>query len=372
MTIAAALTAFTAVSAQSIDEDVKFYDEGPLTWNDFTTGEFDSSDWSRMGIVYKVSTEKQKFGNLKVHRYVARTGIDKFSTWVKKDAMTEANLKYCRLIFDISELTRRKMQAEIDANRFNYSNRDILDYYHNQNNSRIELIKDESGSGARKDIVERRLADVASQLGSDPTDSLPAYTLRRFGYGMHCGLETNIYTGIGGKYLRPSVQFIYGFELNWKKSSFFIDLGLGSGKVGNDLMFYGTKRNEITEVIWAAGESYQVAQADIIYGYPVIDNDYIKVLPMAGVGINTLSNKLYDTENSSGMGGLHLMAGVTAAWKFSRRLTLAPAMLSYNEYTEGTLRLKAYVARHSYMDGFNPITVNFALTVSLSGRMIRR
>lgn len=371
LTIMAILAILSFSQAQTIDSNLRYWNEGPLKWEDFTVRNYKGDIRSSMHLVYNFKPVSKKTGNLTVRYYQANTAMDKGLSWVRTEDMTADELAYNQLLFDISEVNRREMQAELNNISSNYSKADIMDYYGTKNRQMIKELEDESDYGMRKQIVGSYAARTAEKLSHMPEDSIPEFECRNVGYGMHLGLESDIYMGDGALAFNPIWSFIYGFELAYKRSSLFLEMAMGTGSVNNTFDFTAINNGKAETITWHAGNPVYSVEMDLVYGFAVIDNDRFKVSPIVGIGLNALSDSYYAEEETGTIGGLHASAGLNIDWKFNRTVSYAPSFFASEEYTETTLRTKVYVAYNGYMAGFNPYTINVAVMINMFGRMLK-
>ena len=97
-----ALAAF-ASQAQGIDESMRYWDEGRLTWDDFEKRNFEGMEKSYLSPIYHSEYKARKYGNLTHRSHKIRTGFDKSDTWVRTEYISDRLLRYNQLILDIAE-----------------------------------------------------------------------------------------------------------------------------------------------------------------------------------------------------------------------------------------------------------------------------
>ena len=101
--------------AQSYDESFRYWNEGPLTFKDFTIRDMWTDDpmvssSMEYGIAYKDTV--LRFGNLRYQTLYSLAKMDRVNSWIRTGRATELTLKYHQVAFDIAELNRRKLQEE--------------------------------------------------------------------------------------------------------------------------------------------------------------------------------------------------------------------------------------------------------------------
>ncbi len=126
---------------------MKFWDEGRLTWDDFNKRNTDGYEKSNISTSFYRYTDTQKYGNLKVIRTKLRTALNKESTWVRTEYISDKLLRYNQLVFDMAEATRQEMQNEIDVNLGKYSYEEILKFYRDKYNVKLQELREETMEG---------------------------------------------------------------------------------------------------------------------------------------------------------------------------------------------------------------------------------
>lgn len=354
--------------AQSIESSMKFWDEGRLTWDDFNKRNTDGYEKSNISTSFYRYTDTQKYGNLKVIRTKLRTALNKESTWVRTEYISDKLLRYNQLVFDMAEATRQEMQNEIDVNLGKYSYEEILKFYRDKYNVKLQELREETMEGDREDIILKYEQEVAGQLAKETEDSVPEFDLNNWGYSYHIGFRSAFMTGKSSMYLKPTYGISLGFDITYRRSMLSLYMGVGSGKIGADMDMIATIDGRETEVTWARGKKYSSMETDLIYGYSVIDNGFMRLAPIIGIGMNNLSHKT-DSETNTSMTGMHLLGGVDINWKLLRTasITYTP-WWGGRTYGETSLKTRIFVARSNLMQGFNPYSINLAIAFDLYGR----
>lgn len=358
-------------AAQSIDSSLRFWDEGELTWDDFNKRNTGGYEKSNISTSFQRYTDTQKYGNLKVVRTKLRTALNKESTWVRTEHISEKLLRYNQLVFDLAELTRQEMQREIDMNLGRYGYDEILKFYREKYNVKLQELHEESSEGEREDVISKYEEEVAGKLAEDPGDGIPQIEFNNWGYGYHIGFRSAFTTGKHAMYLKPTYGMSLGFDITYKRSMLSLYLGVGSGKIGADMKMTATIDRRDTEVVWERGLNYNSMETDIIYGFCVIDNSFMRLAPIIGIGMNNLSHKVEENTNTS-MTGMHLLGGVDINWKLLRTASIAyTPWWGGKTYGETSLKTRIFVARSNLMQGFSPYSINVSVAVDFYGKGVK-
>lgn len=350
----------TGLMAQEFKKD---WNEGKLTWEDFSERE-SLSAISELKYFLGYNTEKERFGDTIVLRNKAKCYMDKNFSWINPAFKTEQYLRYNQVIFDIVEIHRRRLQYELDRINSFFETEGKFNNIYTSCNSEIEQFKKESNGGRLVSSIEFWEQTTAEELKYQSHNKIPVFENRNFGYGMNAGFGTGLFTGSLGKHFGPTFNLIFGFDLAYKKSMFYLSGTVGVNKVRKDY---------ISDISWHEGQRTNVAIVDISYGYPLIDNKRIKLSPFAGLGITEISEvSINDTENEVRMVHYNMIFGINTDFKLKTRLSLLPnPFLGVKEKLETAIRARLYVAKANYYNDLNGYSVNLTIGFSGFGNVIK-
>ena len=371
--LTAALSAIS-LYAQS-DLSYKEWKDGPLTLEDF------SQRKSSGKLIGQISTGIQTYPgdwekvnwNLRVKRLRSKTVFDPITSWVRSDTLTDQAVRYGQLLFDATELTRRKMQNHLAAGKYETSYQSIVKRYFAIMDGRIqeiESVTDEGKNLAELEIQEQNVAEEMAAL-EDLTGSLPEYTFRKFAIGFHVGAASQFHVGNYASVLSPAYGMMLGWNFGIGRSAIYFDMAAYAGaKIMKDI--HGDGIN-----VWKAGEKVNSSDYTLQYAYDVYDGNTFRISPFAGVGVAMINynNPVKDAKPASDvLGGFRILAGVSCEFKYLRSLYLAgdPVWSSvYGGLNEHSLRLKVYIARTQYSKSAAPCTINCSLTFNLLSKYIK-
>jgi len=351
-------------SSELIAQELKKeWNEGKLTWQDFTERE---SDFSISELKYFLAyhTEKKEYGDTIVNRYKATCYINKNFSWINPAFKIEQYLRYNQVIFNLVEIHRRKLQYELDRLNYYYESEGKFNTIYASCNSEIEKFKKDSNEGRLVNAIDFWEHITNEELKSYRDSKIPDFENKNFGYGMHAGLGTGVFTGSLSEHFSPTFNIIFGFDFAYKKSILFLNGTIGFNKVNKDYM---------SAITWNKGQRTNVAIADISYGYPLIDNKTIKLTPFAGLGVVELSEvKKNEEENELRIVDYNLIFGINTDFKLKTRLSFVPnPVLGVKEKLQTAIRARLYVAKANYYDNLKGCSVNLSLGFSGFGNMIR-
>lgn len=369
--IAALLIAAALPSkAQTLESSLRYYDEGKLTWDDFNKRNTEGPDKSSISTSFHRYTDYQQDGNLKVVRTRLRTALNKETTWVRTGYVSDKLLRYNQVVFDLAEATTQEMQKEIDLNLGKYSYDDILEFYREKYTVKLQEFKEESDNGENLEVIERYENELACVRDSQKEeDGIPEFELKNWGYSYYLGFRTAITGSKAAFYLRPTYGMSLGFDVTYKRALFNVYMGIGSGKIGSDMHLTANIDGRESDLIWPQGERYNSTEMDLMLGYSVIDNSFMRLAPVAGVGMNSLSHKIDDNDTS--MNGLHLTAGLDINWKIRRTASIAyTPWWGGKTYGEFAVKTKLF-AGYTRLPGLDPLSINLAICIDFYGRSIK-
>lgn len=357
-----ALAAF-ASQAQGIDESMRYWDEGRLTWDDFEKRNFEGMEKSYLSPIYHSEYKARKYGNLTYRSHKIRTGFDKSDTWVRTEYISDRLLRYNQLILDIAEAYSREMQNELNSNS-GYSPSYVFEHYVNKGKNMIDKMAEESKWGDDINVIERYEREFAVKLQDTPADTIPQFKLKNWGGGYQIGYSTGIFTGPGKELLKPHHNITLGFAASYKRSHFILDMEIGSGKTRTELPLTGYLNGSETEMTLPADTGVGHVGIDLDYGYAVYDGSFLKACPFVGVGASIFNKEIDQGEDTftASFGGLNLLAGLNLNWKLKRVLTNVT-------YNETAIRTKIYAARTNLVKNEAPVwSINLGIAFDFYGR----
>lgn len=340
----------------------KEWNEGKLSWQDFKERD-GSLSISELKYFIGYHTEKEKIGDTIVDRIKAIGYIDKNFSWISPAFKIDQYLRYNQVIFDIVEIHRRSLQYELDRVNSFYEPEGKLNLIYSSCNSEVEKFKKESNEGRLISAIDFWERTTAEELEPYSNSKIPAFENRNFGYGMHAGLGTGVFTGSLAEHFSPTFNFIFGFDFAYKKSIFFLNGSVGFDKV---------KKEYVSAINWNKGQRTTVAIADISYGYPLINNKTIKLTPFVGLGVTEIAEIKKDQEDELTMTDYNFIFGINTDFKLKTRLSFVPnPILGVKEKIETAIRARLYVTRANYYEDLKGYSVNLSLGFSGFGNRIR-
>lgn len=365
--IAAALAMLSCcpsvLHAQDFRSSIRPWKDGRLTWDDFLKEDF-HPDTVATTIYYtwKTVPSREKYGNLVIQRNISELYMDKTLSWVRTDCMTDANLRYQQVIFDLAELYRRKFQKELDSSPGLYD--ELLHFYDKACDKTIEEYRYKSTDG--KNTVQTSIYEqkIRAELERIPdNDTIPGFVCKDFGIGYYIGAQTEVFFGTPASSLTPAAYMIAGAEFAYRKSIFGIEAIIGGGSIKQP---FSTLSHT-----WDKGTGYSAIGLSATYTYPFIDSSRWRLGPFVSGGVNTLHNTGKEDSGEKEITGFKAAAGVNFAWKIRRRAILYGEGRNNGSYSENLLQLRMYATYSGLHPEISGYSLNISLTFNIFAKLLK-
>ena len=140
------------------------------------------------------------------------------------------------------------------------------------------------------------------------------------------------------------------------------------------MSFIKVKKDFITDTTWKKNDRVSLALIDVSYGYSVLDNNKIKIIPFVGLGITEFSeNKNNNDEDKElRLVDYNLEIGINADYKFKKIVNLIPNFwLNQKSYNETSVRVKLFANRVNYSNNLSGYAVNLSVGISWLSHQIK-
>ena len=349
----------------TMDERVRYWDEGPLTYANLSSRK---SEWPKISeFQYNIfwTTKDWKTGNTRFRAPYSRTYMNPFASWVHPDYHTEEMLQYFQTGFDYVEICRRRAMREMmNGSAFGQGN--IMRFHLAVADSFMAKMKDETEQGQDAVAVQDYARRVKAEL--EQTEEVLFDDLRidprGFGMGMHWGIGSEFYTRPLADYVTPIAGIDFGFDFCFSRVNLFLGglLGFG-GRYKQDIPRNGYQ--------WKTGERMKGGNIEVSLGYTVFDSQWWKVVPFAGIGVGFIdypSNPGNPDKQSDEISGFRYQAGISADLKFYRIVDYVQALEGLSEFS---VRSRLYVAHTTFPTPAPSWTINFGLSVNMLGWILK-
>lgn len=281
LVFAVLLIASPHLFAQSFDEGIRYWKDGPLTWDDLRLKQTRDTTLSELSIAWQFDTDTLRPAwNTVQYRLRPETVLIKTASWHDKDHCTSFALGYDQLLFDLGEIYFRKMltEYELPGNKHSYDS--LLDYYNGMLADHSSRIKEETRNGKDSAMVFHHRAMLDEELDNSTFPDIGSPKTKN-GTTLSLGAVANVISGRGAATFSPSYGMALGAGFWYDRHIVDLFVHRATGHLLSDFDHNG--------LIWKAGEAYSHDNIALTYQYLVYDGYTISLAPLAGVGMRGLS-----------------------------------------------------------------------------------
>lgn len=362
----ATLLGMTRLDAQAFSENVRPWNQGQLTWNDFSKQHARAGMRSELKYFLGYDTERRKIKDTIFSRIIVKVYVDRDSSWVDPSFMNPWELRYEQVVFDILENRCRDLQPEADHCRKSTELDSCLQKGFDRAAEDIRLFQTASRYGQDTAVIvqwEDRMQQALNR--PDRRDEIPACSRAFFGMGADLGFGSNLYVGnISSRFL-PKANVNLGFEIAFGRSELLLNATLGGCKVKTDSFFVNKER-------WSRKDHLEFCQLNVAYGFRIVDRKTWQLMPFVGYGLTEIStiagqnDEIKHRERTNGF-----LGGFCVDYRLRMSLNITPNYLRSKECTDVSLRAKVYVAQVDFNDGLQGMTVNLSLGISVFDQFVK-
>ena len=378
--VVAMLSMATALIAQEdYNSTIKRWNEGPLTWEDFT--QYSSGFPIIASLEYGwhgASVQTVKTGNLRILRTLTECYMNPVSSWVNPDYKNAGTLLYMQTAFDYAELCRRQLQHEIENNVHGNSVRELSQFYYGKADRFIARMREETDQGRDTAMVRFFAVQTAEELARTPeTEPLPEIGRKKWGIAIHYGYGNEFPLGAAANYLRPLHGLKWGFDISYGRAALYWHMLLaGAGKTRQEFVHNGAT--------WRTDRNQLGGNMELDLAYRMVDTPWFNLSPFAGIGAG-FTQTVIGTDKANkpvkdGFTGFRCQAGLSLGLKVRRTLDLTsrPVYLygstisASRSYNESSIRLLAYASHTNYDLPVGPAwTLHFGLAFNIHSWNLR-
>ena len=367
LTFTAAIFAAVTLFAQDFESTIKRWNDGPLTWDDFSVYSGGYPYISSLEYSWHANQINTKTGNLKVTRIQTECYMNPVASWVNPDYKNPSTLLYQQVAFDYVELCRRQFQKELD-HIYGNTVSELSQFYYSKADRFIAQLREETDQGRDTAMVRFFDVQVKEQLEEYPKDDdVPEFQKKDWGLGLLCGYGNEFRLGTAADFVHPLHGVYGGFSFSYK--NVYLTLSAVAGPCGKNPQEITHKGN-----VWQLGAKQSGGTFELNLSVPVIDGPWVKLSPFVGAGLGYVETVIGQDANGKDqtdwMTGSRFSAGMSFDIKYKRWLDLtghdivyyAMSVGSVRGYSESSIRLLAYVARTNLAQPIGPAwSINFGL-----------
>lgn len=304
-----------SANAQTYEDSMRYWDEGPLSWDDLNLKSPKNFRTSDLTFRWTTTTQKQKISwNTVQYTPIARVALDKSVSWHNVERLYPCTLAYDQLLFDLNELYFRKTLTELYSEGNKQSGDALFSFYSNQSRTRWEEIVEDTEDGLDSAMVAYHSARVAEELANTSYPDMLSNT-GPFSISFGAGLTGTLFLGSAGQTFLPGLGANIDLSFGYKRHIFSLLASSTSGRLAQNY-----KNGDVS---WESGQSYNHNNVGFMYGYKVYDGPVFSVKPFAGIAGRILSVSSKDTSKEYNKNVTNTTAAVGADFffKFHRTIT---------------------------------------------------
>jgi hypothetical protein len=259
--------------------------------------------------------------------------MNQLDSWVKTEAKTNELLMYNQLVFDLVELSVRKIQLEM--NREPYPDLSVIPapqrgvafsmakHVFETNlakaKQRIQLFEQETQFGTNSTAIALWAKQIQDELNAQPIVLIPNdLKSKKNRFGLFLGGGVGTMQGNLNAYFQSWVPTgSYGVDLGFGRYQFTFEM---AGNLSND---YLIKPLNYNGVLYEQGLNLNYTWAQITAGYALIDRKYWRIAPYAGLSLVSISANLPTKKNLGIKDTYGVIGGVSADYKFRKKIILS-------------------------------------------------
>ena len=368
------------------DSDTRYWNEGPLSWNDFTGNPAMKTTPTyfkgRLVVKSEISQEEKSRFNIEtsVSTY-AFAEMDKSQSYADTAGRTSQMLRYHQLQFDLLELMRRRLQADLNTGMTGIEADKRVAYYQNLYNEYVTDIARRTVNGSNDNRLQEEEYFVRKQLDEFLLPAVPEVKPSKFSYGWYVGTGTLIPTGDIADAFGNSWLFNIGLTAGYDRLFLKADISYGQPRLDDMRKELTGRDNE-----WAVNRYTNQLSGVVALGYRVLDTKHFAITVNVGGGWTNyawdVADYVLNPDNPDNnpeteyirnseiqrntIHNFNYMAGLDFDWNFHTAVSDKPFFLSgrREQYTS-SLRLSPYFMQQKYSK-LSPERSGFQVGIMLS------
>ena len=268
------------LKAQTFEESMRYWSDGPLVWDDLKLKSPRDFRTSELSFRWMAQDEKTRPAwNTVQYVTVPSVALDKSISWHNMDRMYPFALTYDQVLFDLNELYFRKMLTELYSKDNQRSSNALYSFYTEQSASRWKEIQEDTQDGMDSTMVAYYAQQVAEELAQA---SYPRMNKdrRRFLLGYNLGYGYNQFFGETANIFGPTHGATFDMSFGYRQHELGIILTVGTGNLQQDFHYEGG--------LWENGKRVNHGYVGFTYGFRVYDGTFFSLKPIVGVAGRSL------------------------------------------------------------------------------------
>lgn len=341
--------------------DVRYWNEGPLRWSDFSGNPSiktaDSHFSGRLEIRTNVDErDKRLFNTETLYSTVALAVMDKSQSYADSTKCSAQQLRYYQMLFDKLEVLRRRLQADLNAGMTGIEADARVKYYQQIYDDQVREAAEVTEKGTNDARLQESEYFVRKQLDSFSLPEVPSVKPGKFNYGWFIGTGPLVPTGDIDEVFKYSWLFNIGLTFGYERLKLKADISYGQPRFVDSRGDFMGKENR-----WATDMYASQLAGTVSLGFEALRTKHFSITPHVGGGWSVYSWNYADFEYKDNEWNLvsdfqktsqrdfSYMVGIDFDWHFHTVVSDRPFFLSgrREQYTS-SLRLTPYFMRASY------------------------
>jgi hypothetical protein len=318
----------------------KKWSPSPLSWNDFAA-QPDLTQSRASSFAYLIGYKREQtvtHDTIIVYNKVYGV-MNTLESWVKTEAKNNELLTYNQILFDLIEISVRKIQLEMNKERYpdlsetptpqrgiRFSmTKHIFEINVAKAKQRIQTFEQETQYGTNTTVVALWAKQIQDELKVQPIVLAPndlKSKKNRFGLFLGGGIGTM--QGNLNAYFEPWMPtFGYGMDWGFGRYQFTVEVARNAS---NNYLIQPLYHNGVS---YLQGLKLNYIWGQVTAGYALIDRKFWRIAPYAGLGIVSIS-QISTPENRAIKDTYGVIGGLSADYKFRKKIIL-------DELRHGTL-----------------------------------
>ena len=337
----------------------KYWNEGALSWEDFTgTPEMKTTPTFFKGRL--IIKDKSDLKELKenVYSLYALAAMDQSVSYSEKEFETDQALRYHQLQFDLLEIMRRRLQADLNTGMTGIEADRRLAHYQNLYNEQIADLARHTVNGSNDKRLQEEEYFVRKQLDEYILPKAKEEKPSKFSYGWYAGTGALIPTADIADIFKYSWLFNIGLTAGYDRLYLKADVSYGQPKLKDLRTEISGKPQE-----WAVNKYANQLSGIVVIGYRVVDTKRFAITPNIGGGWTNYAwdvadfkfneeDKIYERCSDIRkftMSNFNIMGSIDFDWKFHTAVSDKPMFRKgRKEQYSSSLRISPYVMHQKY------------------------
>ncbi|NVK53571.1 MAG: hypothetical protein HWD85_11600 [Flavobacteriaceae bacterium] len=340
----------------------KYWKDGKLTWNDFQ-GTHTKNSTTNLAYTLSYHTDKKLLDNVLYFGLFADAYMDKALSFTHPNFRNNANLAYNQVIFNLIEISKRKLQKELMLLDNIYQSSSLLMDTKSQLQKRILDFQEESNNGLMSEITEKWKLITEKELAEIPIFNLPDYKKSNWTYGLYGGLNYGIQAGDFKDIFNNTLALSFGFEFSYHRVLLGLNMSLTNSKLNKDL--------QDNLLFIPKGEKSTISMFNLTVGYPLYETNKLKIAPFVGYG-STALGETGDKKNKTETTTSTSIFGLNFDFKNRKRVNFTPMLLNIREEGNSYIRAQFFMAKSNFNPNLSGYSFHIGIAYGIEGRFLSK